>query len=377
MSRIEKSTIARAVHNLIFSHFEGMCFLPDIRDKAIINMALSNSKKCYFLKYSRRKISKWEMHEREYDGSGSIIIITTRDKHLLATHGVVKLYEVKPLNVEKSFELFNWHAFKNKIKVDRCYLNISNRAVLYIYVTQMLHAHGFHPEDSLRVLVDRSLIKINASSFVRMHDFIQDTGREIVTQESKVEPAWQTLELLSFTNNVIQVCSSNLLMLSDFHLLFKELGRDRNWWYCRCRKSSMHFWFRNKFPKIALCCSIMPGLKNKKSHASSSMVMPLSNSLLHLTTYLKHGIQYVSVIYNVAEIFFEKKYPTQSSRTVMTTHNFARVCLHCTLIGVYEEGNNKEDIEFKNQMSTFSFPSTEHLSVLPSCLYYVVSDGAE
>jgi len=60
------------------------------------------------------------------------------------------------------------------------------------YVTQMLHAHGFHPEDSLRVLVDRSLIKINASSFVRMHDFIQDTGREIVTQESKVEPAWQT-----------------------------------------------------------------------------------------------------------------------------------------------------------------------------------------
>jgi len=39
-----------------------MCFLPDIRDKAIINMALSNSKKCYFLKYSRRKISKWEMH---------------------------------------------------------------------------------------------------------------------------------------------------------------------------------------------------------------------------------------------------------------------------------------------------------------------------
>lgn len=107
------------------------------------------------------------------------------------------------------------------------------------------------------------------------------------------------------------------------------------------------------------------------------MVMPLSNSLLHLTTYLKHGIQYVSVIYNVAEIFFEKKYPTQSSRTVMTTHNFARVCLHCTLIGVYEEGNNKEDIEFKNQMSTFSFPSREHLSVLPSCLYYVVSDGAE
>ena len=107
------------------------------------------------------------------------------------------------------------------------------------------------------------------------------------------------------------------------------------------------------------------------------MVMPLSNSLLHLTTYLKHGIQYVSVIYNVAEIFFEKKYPTQSSRTVMTTHNFARVCLHCTLLGVYEEGNNKEDIEFKNQMSTFSFPSREHLSVLPSCLYYVVSDGAE
>ena len=45
-----------------------------------------------------------------------------------------------------------------------------------------------------------------------------------------------------------------------------------------------------------------------------------------------------------------------------------------TLFGVYEEGNNKEDIKFKDPMSTFSFCNMlmEPPSSLPSCLYYVV-----
>lgn len=52
----------------------------------------------------------------------------------------------------------------------------------------MLQARGFYPEDGLRVLVDRSLIKIDDFGYVRMHDLIRDTGREIVRQESILEP---------------------------------------------------------------------------------------------------------------------------------------------------------------------------------------------
>ncbi|RZB61300.1 Disease resistance protein RML1A, partial [Glycine soja] len=171
ISGIGKTTIACVVYNLIFSHFEGVWFLPDIREKTINK------------------------------------------------HGLIQLQEMLPSEILK--EKYIKHAFKNN-KVDPCYVNISNREALDVhglplaleaigshvfrkslnecssaldkyertsheqiheilkvsydevgYVTRMLHAHGFHAEDGLRVLVDRSLIKIDASGFVRMHDLIK------------------------------------------------------------------------------------------------------------------------------------------------------------------------------------------------------------
>ena len=67
-------------------------------------------------------------------GSGSKIIITTRDKQLLATHGAVKLHEVKLLSDEKAFELFSWHAFKRKKKVDPSYFHNLNRVQFFMLV---------------------------------------------------------------------------------------------------------------------------------------------------------------------------------------------------------------------------------------------------
>jgi len=190
---------------------------------------------------------------------------------LLDAHGVVNLYEVKPLNVEKALELFNWHAFKYG-KVGPPYVNISSRAVSYACglplalevigshlfgrsfdecssaldkyesiphekiheilkvsydgleenekgifldiacffntcelgnVAPLLQAHGFYVEDGLRVLVDRSLIKIDSSGFVRMHDLIRDTGREIVRKESTLEPGRRSR--LWFNEDIVHV----------------------------------------------------------------------------------------------------------------------------------------------------------------------------
>lgn len=43
-------------------------------------------------------------------------------------------------------------------------------------------------ENDIQVLIDKSLIKIVYGGFVRVHDFlVQDMGREIVRQESKLE----------------------------------------------------------------------------------------------------------------------------------------------------------------------------------------------
>ncbi|RDX66496.1 TMV resistance protein N, partial [Mucuna pruriens] len=50
---------------------------------------------------------------RECLGGGSRIIITSRDQHILRTHGIDELYQVQPLNKEDAVELFCRNAFKN------------------------------------------------------------------------------------------------------------------------------------------------------------------------------------------------------------------------------------------------------------------------
>ena len=306
---IGKTTIARALYNTIFWHYDGSCFLPDIREKAVNkhgNVQLQEILLSQILKGEDIKVGdvnrgipliKRRLQQKkvllvlddvdkleqlkalaggcDWFGSGSIIIITTRDKHLLDARGVVNLYEVKPLNVERALELFSWHAFKNG-KVDPPYMKISMRAVSYACglplalevigshlfgksldecnsaldkyesiphqkiheilkvsydgleenekgifldmacffntcelgnVTPMLKAHGFHVEDGLRVLVDKSLIKIDSFGFVRIHDLIRDTGREIVREESTLEPGRRSR--LWFDQDIVHVLEEN------------------------------------------------------------------------------------------------------------------------------------------------------------------------
>ncbi|CAJ2662890.1 unnamed protein product [Trifolium pratense] len=305
---IGKSTTARAVHNLIADQFEGACYLPDVRERAtnhdlaqlqetllseilgekdikvgdvyrgisIIKRRLRRKKVLLILdNVDKEKQLQVLVGGHDWFGFGSKIIITTRDKHLLATHGIEKVYEVKQLKNEKALELFNWHAFKNK-KIDPCYLDIAKRAVSYChghplalevigsqlfgkslavwkcsldkyervlrkdihvilkvsyddleeddkgifldiacffnsyeigYVKEILYLHGYHAEDGIQELIDKSLMKIDANGCVRMHDLIQDMGREIVRQESTLEPGRRSR--LWFRDDILHVLEEN------------------------------------------------------------------------------------------------------------------------------------------------------------------------
>ncbi|XP_057430423.1 disease resistance protein RPV1-like isoform X1 [Lotus japonicus] len=304
---IGKSTIARAVYNMIADQFEGLCFLADIRQRAI-NHGLAQLQETLLSEvlgekdfkvgdvYRGMSIIKKRLHRKkillilddvdsqkqlqalsghDWFGSGSKIIITTRNKHLLATHGVVKLYEVKQLNDETALELFNWHAFKHK-EISPDYADISKRAVSYAqglplalevigsylfgkslsvwksaldkyetilhkdiheilkvsyddleedekgifldiacffnsyqmgYVKEILYLHGFNAENGMQVLNDKSLIKIDGSGCVKMHDLIQDMGREIVRLESTMEPGKRSR--LWLTEDIVHVLEEN------------------------------------------------------------------------------------------------------------------------------------------------------------------------
>lgn len=162
MGGIGKTTIARAVYDSISDQFEGLCFLNNVRDDSdkfgpmhlqetmlyetcglkiklggvsegirIIKQRLSK-KKVLLVLDDVNKLMQLEVIAGAYDwfGPGSRIIITTRDRHLLAMHRVDIIYEVDELSEGESLDLLCWSAFKTNI-VDPSYADILKRVLTF------------------------------------------------------------------------------------------------------------------------------------------------------------------------------------------------------------------------------------------------------
>ncbi|KAG2668373.1 hypothetical protein I3760_15G157700 [Carya illinoinensis] len=150
---IGKTTLAKAIYNSIAFRFEARCFLAivsdtsnqadllvrlqktllskilgkckslkiDNTDTGIINIQRGlSSKRVLLILDGVDHLSQLETlaGARDWFGKGSRIIITTRDQHLLKTHGVDSTYKMKGLNQNDAFQLCCWHAFKREIPDD-------------------------------------------------------------------------------------------------------------------------------------------------------------------------------------------------------------------------------------------------------------------
>ncbi|XP_050253756.1 disease resistance protein RPV1-like [Quercus robur] len=146
-----KTTLARVVYRMVSNKFEACCFLDNVREE---------SKKCGLCKLQKRLLKKLLMIKKlnvqdvddgvqmiknrlhnkkillvlddvtELDqlkklagehcwfGSGSRIMITTRDRHLLVNHEVNEIYEAKVLNHDEALKLFSLKAFKKDHPVE-------------------------------------------------------------------------------------------------------------------------------------------------------------------------------------------------------------------------------------------------------------------
>lgn len=158
---IGKTTIAKAIYNRIANHFEGKCFLENVRktseqhivqlqetmlfevlgDKNIFVGNFSRGINCIKERLCKKRVlividdvdsvdQVRKLAAVNWFGSGSRIIITTRDEHLLVFHDVKSVHRIKELCARDALVLFSWNAFKSS-QPPEDYLKLSVNVVTY------------------------------------------------------------------------------------------------------------------------------------------------------------------------------------------------------------------------------------------------------
>ncbi|KAK8329860.1 hypothetical protein V6Z12_A11G354100 [Gossypium hirsutum] len=164
MGGIGKTTLARVVYTQMSPYFEGKGFLADIREvsnkcglvslqkqllsqilpnecfnffnvhegNAIISHRLSNEKVLVVLDDVHNvQHLKCLVGRRDWFGSGSRIIVTTRDEHLLRSYRIGAVYKPTTLNPNDALRLFNLKAFDGDTMPKYDFIELSEHVVSY------------------------------------------------------------------------------------------------------------------------------------------------------------------------------------------------------------------------------------------------------
>ncbi|KAI9070868.1 hypothetical protein K1719_047169, partial [Acacia pycnantha] len=159
-----KTTFARAFYERRHKSFDVHCFLHNVREVSKTNGLTSLQRKllssldkrsCMDVDdyYEGRKLIKNMLCNRKvllilddvsetsqlenlagkqgWFGEGSIIIITTRDKHVLSSYDVSTQYDMEFLSDDESLELFHQNAFQGGNKPNNDFLKLSRTVIQY------------------------------------------------------------------------------------------------------------------------------------------------------------------------------------------------------------------------------------------------------
>ncbi|GAU29182.1 hypothetical protein TSUD_276010 [Trifolium subterraneum] len=248
MGGIGKTTIAKAIYNKIGRNFDGRSFLANIREaweqnigqvslqeRILLDVCKETTNKIQNIEEGKNKLKDRLCHKkvllvlddvntmdqlnalcgsRQWFGSGSRIIITTRDMHVLRGNRVDQVYTMKEMGESESIELFSWHAFKQAspcvdfAEISRNLVDYSGGLPLALEVLgSYLFDRGITEWEKIgiNVLVERSLVTVDDRNRLGMHDLLRDMGREIIREKSPKDPEQRSR--LWFSKDVLDVLS--------------------------------------------------------------------------------------------------------------------------------------------------------------------------
>ncbi|XP_023537666.1 disease resistance protein RPS6-like isoform X3 [Cucurbita pepo subsp. pepo] len=260
---IGKTTLAKALYNKIAHQFEACCFLSKVREaskqfnglvqlqETLLHEILKEDLKVgnldkgiNIIRYRLRSkkvlialddVDKLEQLEalvgaHDWFGIGSMIIVTTRNNHLISTHEFDQKHGIRVMNHDHALELFSWHAFK-KSHPPSNYLDLSKRATSYcnghplalvvlgsFLCTRAEQAYWKSILDEFENSLNKDINDILQISF----DGLEEKEKEIFLDISCLLVG----EKVDYVKNILNACHLNpdfgILVLMDLSLIMVE-----------------------------------------------------------------------------------------------------------------------------------------------------------